>query len=91
MFFYESIAQEWDSKMNKDELDKRLRLVFGQFLNEREVRSRRVLDAGAGTGHFSRVLSQCGAQLTAMDLGPTPSSAVRLSTGWTASSRFILL
>ncbi len=69
-FFYESFAPEWDAKMNRDELGKRLRLIFGSLLSPDEVRGRRVLDAGAGTGHFSRVLEQWGAKLVSLDLGP---------------------
>jgi len=69
-FFYESFASRWDGAMNQDELGKRLRLVFSRLLHPREVRGRLVLDAGAGTGHFSRVLSQWGARLVSLDVGP---------------------
>lgn len=40
--------------MNMPELNKRPRLVFGGLLDEAEVRGKDVLDAGVGTGWFSR-------------------------------------
>ena len=80
MFFYESFADAWDSQMNQDELKKRLRLIFGQLLGESDVRGKRTLDAGAGTGHFSRALSQMGARLVSVDLGPALLGQVRRKT-----------
>lgn len=77
MFFYESFADEWDSKMDRDELGKRLRLIFGDLLTPEEVRGKKTLDAGAGTGHFSRVLADWGADLTSMDLGSALLKQVR--------------
>lgn len=66
-FFYEAFAPDWDARMDPHELAKRFRLVFGGLLGE--VRGRRVLDAGAGTGHFSRALVERGALLTSLDVG----------------------
>ena len=54
--FYEGFAEQWDAQMDLDELGKRLRLVFGGLLSRDEVAGKRVLDAGGGTGHFSRRL-----------------------------------
>lgn len=68
-FFYESFADEWDQRMARHELAKRLRLVFSRWLKEEDVRDRRVLDAGAGMGYFSRNLVRWGARVTAMDMG----------------------
>jgi len=75
--FYESFAREWDLQMNKPELTKRLRLVFGNMLEEDEVRGRDVLDAGAGTGWFSRGLSEWGGRVTSLDVGPELMDQVR--------------
>lgn len=80
-FFYESFAAEWDGRMDKDELGKRLRLVFGRLLREDDVRGRRVLDAGAGTGHFSKALADRGAWLISMDLGEKLLERVRAKCG----------
>lgn len=75
--FYESFAQEWDSQMNQDELGKRLRLIFGKLITPADARGKRVLDAGAGTGRFSRVLAEWGARLISLDLGPQLMAQVR--------------
>jgi 2-polyprenyl-6-hydroxyphenyl methylase/3-demethylubiquinone-9 3-methyltransferase len=76
-FFYESFAREWDSQMNMPELTKRLRLVFGGLLEEAEVRGKDVLDAGAGTGWFSRGLTHWGGRVTSLDVGPELMDQVR--------------
>ena len=75
--FYESFAKEWDSQMNMPELQKRLRLVFGGLLDESEVRGKHVLDAGAGTGWFSRGLTAWGGRVTSLDIGPELMDQVR--------------
>lgn len=55
--------------MDRRELLKRLRIVFEGQLSPEQVKGRRVLDAGCGTGHFSRVLSDWGAELVSVDVG----------------------
>lgn len=75
--FYESFAEVWDERMNQDEVDKRLRLVFGRLLREEDVRGKRVLDAGAGTGRFSRALADMGARLVSLDIGEKLLELVR--------------
>jgi 2-polyprenyl-3-methyl-5-hydroxy-6-metoxy-1,4-benzoquinol methylase len=76
-FFYESFAEEWDERMDRDELDKRLRLVFSRLLGRQEVQGKRVLDAGAGIGHFSQTLADWGALLVSVDMGPALLRKVR--------------
>jgi 2-polyprenyl-3-methyl-5-hydroxy-6-metoxy-1,4-benzoquinol methylase len=67
--FYDSIAAQWDALMDQHELQKRLRLIFGALLRPEDVRDKAVLDAGCGTGHFSRVLASWGARLVSLDIG----------------------
>ncbi len=67
--FYETIADRFDVIMNRQELDKRLRLVFGDCLSEEKLSGTLVLDAGCGTGEFSRLASAQGARVVAFDLG----------------------
>jgi len=76
-FFYESFAEEWDARMDRNEIEKRLRLVFSRLLRREDVRGKRVLDAGAGMGYFSRVLAEWGARLVALDMGPALLGKVR--------------
>jgi 2-polyprenyl-3-methyl-5-hydroxy-6-metoxy-1,4-benzoquinol methylase len=70
-FFYESFAGQWEESIDRDELGKRLRVVFGRLLNEGDVRGRRILDAGAGTGFFSAALAEWGGNVIAVDVGQT--------------------
>lgn len=78
--FYESIAADWDGLMDQHELAKRLRIVFGgpnPLLTRADVEGAPTLDAGSGTGHFSRALSELGARLVSLDVGPGLLSQVR--------------
>src|ERR687896_2733651 len=68
--FYERFAGEFDAKMNREELGKRLQLVFEEALAGVELAGARLLDAGAGTGFFSAVACARGARVTALDVGP---------------------
>lgn len=76
-FFYETFAPNWDERMCRDEIDKRLRLVFSQLLTEADVRAKRVLDVGSGMGYFSRGFADWGAQLVALDMGQQLLTKVR--------------
>lgn len=75
--FYESFAEDWDERMDRDELGKRMRLIFGRLLREEDVRGKRALDAGAGTGLFSRALADRGARLVSLDVGEKLLERVR--------------
>ncbi len=66
-FFYETIAEEFDSVMNRYDVEKRVRLVFTRLL--RQAHGCLVLDAGCGTGWFSRAASSHGARVVSLDLG----------------------
>lgn len=79
--FYEGFAGEWDARLDRDELGKRLRLVFGRLLSPQAVEGRRTLDAGCGTGNFSRVLAEWGARLVSLDIGPTLAAMAREKSG----------
>ncbi len=67
--FYERFADEFDSAMNRYEVDKRLRLVFDHALRSVPLAGRDFLDAGCGTGLFSTVAAQRGARVTSLDVG----------------------
>ena len=67
--FYEAFAEQWDDRLSYDELDKRLRLVFTRLLSAEDLHGKLTLDAGAGTGHFSRDLAARGARVISLDVG----------------------
>lgn len=66
--FYDSIASDFDSVMNKYEVKKRLQLVFNE-LSKEKLRGKKVLDAGCGTGIFSKRAYEAGSMVTSLDIG----------------------
>lgn len=69
MYFYESFADQFDSRMNKYDLHKRLAVVFDELLGSHSLGGKTLLDAGCGTGWFSQRAVERGARVTSMDLG----------------------
>jgi 2-polyprenyl-3-methyl-5-hydroxy-6-metoxy-1,4-benzoquinol methylase len=69
LLFYERFADEFDARMNRYEVTKRLRLVYEEALGGHDLAGRDLLDAGCGTGLFSQVGAERGAHVTSLDLG----------------------
>ena len=67
--FYDRFADEFDSKMNMYDTEKRVRVLFEQLLTE-DLQGRELLDAGSGTGWFSKRAVERGAKVTSIDIGP---------------------
>ena len=68
-YFYDTIASDFDLIMNHYDLQRRLEVVFDQLLKEISLDGRKVLDAGCGTGHFSKWALDRGAQVVSLDIG----------------------
>ena len=68
MLFYESFADSFDSKMNMYDTNKRIDVVFNELLVE-NIEDKLLLDAGAGTGWFSKHACERKANVISMDLG----------------------
>lgn len=77
MHFYESFAESFDSRMNIYDTNKRLDVVFNELLTE-DIRNKKVLDAGCGTGWFSKIAVDRGGVVTSMDLGEKLLSKVAM-------------
>lgn len=66
--FYDEFAPEFDNKMNMYDTNKRLRIIFDELITE-DLHGKLVLDAGSGTGWFSKRACERGAEVTSMDVG----------------------
>ncbi len=77
MYFYESFANDFDSRMNMYDTNKRLETIYKELLKE-DITGRKLLDAGCGTGWFSKAAVDRGAVVTSMDLGENLLSKVAL-------------
>ncbi|MFH0910109.1 MAG: class I SAM-dependent methyltransferase [Planctomycetota bacterium] len=68
--FYEEFAPRFDARMNQYDTERRLWVVFDALLAEEDLQGRALLDAGCGTGWFSRAAANRGARVFSMDVGP---------------------
>lgn len=84
LYFYDSIADEFDAIANPYDLHRRLEVVFEDLLGGMELRGRRVLDIGSGTGWFSQRAADRGATVTALDIGMRLLARVREKCACTA-------
>lgn len=75
--FYDRFASEFDRKMNMYDTEKRVRVVFEGLLKKGEVKGAKLLDAGCGTGWFSRRAVELGASVTSLDVGENLLNEVR--------------
>jgi ubiquinone/menaquinone biosynthesis C-methylase UbiE len=75
-FFYEGIAQDFDQLQNTFDLRRRLQVVE-QELEREHVDGGLVLDAGCGSGEFSRLLRRRATTVVSLDIS---LSLARLAT-----------
>lgn len=66
---YDLIAQDFDSIMNRYDVERRLDMVFEQLLLHVNLRNALLLDAGCGTGLFSVAAARRGARVVSLDCG----------------------
>ncbi len=67
-FAHDDLGARFDEVMNRYDLERRIEVVFCELLPE-SLEGRRLLDAGCGTGHFSRRAAERGARTVSLDLG----------------------
>jgi ubiquinone/menaquinone biosynthesis C-methylase UbiE len=75
--FYETIAGDFDRIMNMYDTQRRIEVIFGDFLGKENLAKKSLLDAGCGTGWFSKKAFESGAYVTAIDLSV---SLVKITT-----------
>jgi ubiquinone/menaquinone biosynthesis C-methylase UbiE len=69
VYFYENIAENFDELMNSYDVQRRVEVLFDELLTI-DLRGKRLLDLGCGTGFFSRRARELGAEVVSVDLGP---------------------
>ena len=67
--YFDELGEDFDRFMTDYDVDRRLRLIFDVLLVGADLRGRRVLEVGCGTGRFSRRIREAGAELIALDIG----------------------
>jgi 2-polyprenyl-3-methyl-5-hydroxy-6-metoxy-1,4-benzoquinol methylase len=66
---YDLIAHEFDSVMNRYDVERRVNVVFEQLLDHVDLKEMLLLDAGCGTGIFSVEAARRGATVISLDCG----------------------
>jgi len=67
-YFYQSIADRFDSLDNPYDLSRRLAVIFDDLLAGCNLRDQLVLDAGCGYGPFSRAIADQRARVISCDI-----------------------
>lgn len=67
--FYDSIAEDWEEKINKPETDKRLKVVYKILFNGTPLKGKKFLDVGCGLGFFASKAGKLGADVYGIDIG----------------------
>lgn len=67
--FYENMADEFDSVMNMYDTTARIGVVYDKMLEGYDLNKKLLLDAGCGTGWFSRKGCEFGADVVSVDVG----------------------
>ena len=69
MPFYDRFSEQFDRAMNSYDVRKRIGIVFSELL-PLDLRGRKILDAGCGTGWFSQAAVERGADaVVSLDIG----------------------
>jgi len=68
--FYNSIADDFDSIMNMYDTNRRIEVIFDDFLGKENLKDKSLLDAGCGTGLFTRRAIERNAKVTSIDIAP---------------------
>ena len=68
--FYDSIAEDFDSIMSMYDTNRRIEVIFDEFLSNINLENKTLLDGGCGTGWFTKKAIEKGAMVTSLDIAP---------------------
>lgn len=68
--FYDTIAEDFENIANKFDTDRRVEVLFDDFLNRKDLKGMKLLDAGCGFGAFTQRALELGAEVYSLDLSP---------------------
>lgn len=68
--FYDTIADDFDSIMNMYDTNRRIEVIFDDFLGNEDLNNKTLLDGGCGTGLFTKKAIERGAKVTSLDIAP---------------------
>lgn len=85
--FYDSIAEDWEEKINKPETNKRLRIVYKILFDGIPLKGKKFLDVGCGLGFFAFRAGKLGAEVHGIDIG---KRLVRISSKRYPKGKFIV-
>ncbi len=77
MYFFSEFSDQFDERMNMNETNRRIHIIFNQLIQQSEVKNKQLLDAGCGTGWFSQEATNLGAKVTSMDLSESLLNIVK--------------
>lgn len=79
--YFEKLGDSFDAFMSSYDVQRRLYLVFSILLGDIDIKGKKVLEIGCGTGSFSDVIVRKGAELTVVDIGQNLVHSVEEKTG----------
>jgi len=79
--YFEKLEGSFDAFMSNYDVRRRLYLVFSILLSDIDIKGKKVLEVGCGTGKFSEVIIGKGAELTVVDIGQNLVHSVSEKTG----------
>ncbi|MFT5238284.1 MAG: ubiquinone/menaquinone biosynthesis C-methylase UbiE [Ulvibacter sp.] len=68
--FYDSIADDFDSIMSMYDTNRRIEVIFDDFLGDKDLTGKTLLDGGCGTGWFTKRALERKAKVTSIDIAP---------------------
>ncbi|MFH1353953.1 MAG: methyltransferase domain-containing protein [bacterium] len=77
----DSFSYEWNNIYQENEFEKQNFLHFlGPFIKACNLKDKKILDAGCGSGRFAKQAALCGAEVViATDVGESPRAAYKLT------------